>query len=196
MHFGVNENVSIGDLDSIPVDTVATPNPEALMFRLNELLIPKGTYEFSSDDDKKHAPLAQQLFEVEDVELVLIAPRFVTINKLEAALWRDLVPQIKLILRKFLVSGELAVIENEATPAAPTSDVEARIIEVIEEQIRPAVAGDGGDVTFMGFEDGIVKLRLTGACAGCPSATATLQFGIQSLLTEEVPEVQGIEQVL
>ena len=98
---------------------------------------------------------------------------------------------------KFLNSGEMAVIEGEKSNASPEarSEIEKKILELLEEEIKPAIAQDGGDVVFHGFFDGIVKLQLIGACSTCPSSTATLQYGIQNLLVEEIPEVIGVEQV-
>ena len=104
--------------------------------------------------------------------------------------------KVETILEEFLKSGELAVSETEETKEHfVTSDVEAKILSILQSEIRPAIAQDGGDFIYHGFENGIVKLELIGACGTCPSSTATLHYGIQNLLMEEVPEVTGVEQI-
>jgi Fe-S cluster biogenesis protein NfuA len=179
----------------IDVRTVPTPNPNALMFRVDETLVPTGTYEYRSLDEAGNSPLAQVLLRIEGVTLVLVAPRFVTVEKHPDSSWPDVVPSVKDRMRAFLLSGEMAVLD-EAAPIAPESfgEVERRIIGLIDAEIRPAIAMDGGDVTFVGFVDGIVHLRLVGSCGSCPSSTTTLKMGIERMLMEEVPEVRGVEQ--
>jgi NFU1 iron-sulfur cluster scaffold homolog, mitochondrial len=181
---------------AIEVRTVPTPNPNALMFRVDETLVPTGTFEYQTLDEAKSSPLAQVLLQIPGVELVLIAPRFVTVTKKTETPWPDVVPSVKDRLRAFLLTGEMAVLDDGSTPAAQElGEVEQRIMHLIEEEIRPAIANDGGDITFMGFVDGIVHLRLIGACGSCPSSTTTLKMGIERMLCEEVPEVRGVEQV-
>ena len=131
------------------------------------------------------------------VELLLIAPRFVTVRKKPTDNWMPLANRVSEKLLQFLNSGELAVFEDTNPISEPeiTSEVERQILALLNEEVRPAIAQDGGDLVYHGFEDGIVKLQLIGACGSCPSSTATLQYGIQNLLVEEIPEVQGVEQV-
>lgn len=179
----------------IEVRTVPTPNPNALMFRVDETLVPTGTYEFQSLEDADNSPLAQVLLRIEGAELVLVAPRFVTVTKHADVAWPDVVPKIKDRLRAFLLSGEMAVLDQGSGPdAAELGEIERKIVELINEEIRPAIAMDGGDVNFQGFVDGIVHLRLIGACGSCPSSTTTLKMGIERMLMEEIPEVRGVEQ--
>lgn len=184
-------------IEAIAVSTVPTPNPDALMFRLEEALVPVGTYEYSdAATAQTDSPLAARLLDVSGVELVLVAPRFVTVRKAEDARWPDIVPLIKRALREFVWSGEMAVFDTRVGPVSDNhSEVEKRILALIEEDIRPALAQDGGDVTYVGFEAGIVHLRMIGACGSCPSSTATLKMGIEALLMEEIPEVEGVAQV-
>ncbi len=185
------------DVEAIPVHSVPTPNPDALMFRVEEALVPTGTFEYTdADAAADDSPLAGQLLAVGGIELVLIAPRFVTIRKQPQTRWPDLVPRIKRTLREFIWSGEMAVFDVavDATPQE-VSEVERRILTLLDDEIRPAIAQDGGDVTYMGFVDGVVQLRMIGACGTCPSSTATLKMGIEALLCEEVPEVRAVEQV-
>lgn len=179
------------------VQSVPTPNPDALMFRVGEVLVPAGTHEFKRGQDTSDAPLARQLLAIDDVELVLIAPRFVTVRKHPSGDWMALEPAVIDAMTAFIDSGDMAVIDT-GTPAAPTgprTEVEKRILELLDEEIRPAIAQDGGDVTFEGFEDGIVYLRMIGSCGTCPSSTATLKMGIERLLKEEIPEVEAVENV-
>jgi len=179
----------------IPVDTVPTPNPDAIMLKVQETLVPSGTHEFSKGDDISNAPLAKALLDIGSIDLVLIAPRFVTLKKQPDADWLDLVPNAKETLRSFLQSGEMAVFEgSDAIDPAKLGAIERQIIALLDEEIRPAVAMDGGDINYIGFEDGIVFVQMAGACGTCPSATATLKMGIERLLMEEIPEVRGVEQ--
>lgn len=191
--------MSVAQIESPPpaVQTVQTPNPDALMFRVDEVLVPSGTYEYSTGHDASRAPLAQALLAVPGVELILVAPRFVTVRKEPDADWHDLIANVTITLQGFLLSGDMAVLDAQG-PVAPgpkRSEVEERILAVIDEEIRPAVAQDGGDIEYVGFTDGVVSLRMVGACGTCPSSTATLKMGIETLLKEEVPEVQSVEAV-
>ncbi|MFT5682295.1 MAG: Fe-S cluster biogenesis protein NfuA [Myxococcota bacterium] len=187
------------DVGALPVRAVETPNPNARMFRVNETLIPTGTHEFTSLENASNSPLASVLLAIEGVELVLIAPRFVTARKALDAQWAWLSPTITAAIASFLRSGDVAVIESSTDGAGLTpverSEVELRIIALLDEEVRPAIAQDGGDCTFEGFKDGVVYLRLIGACGTCPSSTATLKFGIERLMQEEIPEVKSVESV-
>ena len=177
------------------VSTVPTPNPDALMFRVNEMLVHMGTHEFKSGDDTTDAPLARALFAHDGIELVLVAPRFVTVRKHADTPWPHLQTAISETIVDFLDSGEMAVFEPEtvAPSARELTDVEQRIVELLDEEIRPAIATDGGDVSFERFEDGVVYLRLSGACGTCPSSVTTLKMGLERLLVEEIPEVESVE---
>ncbi len=179
-----------------PVDTVPTPNPNAIMLKVRETLVPSGTHEFKSGDDTDSSPLAAALLSLDGIELVLIAPRFVTLRKHPESEWPDLVPQAKDAMRTFLASGEMAVLEEAGTiDPAKLSEIEQKIIRLLDEEIRPALAMDGGDINYLGFENGVVQVAMVGACGTCPSATATLKMGVERLLQEEIPEVVSVEQV-
>ena len=133
---------------------------------------------------------------LDGIELVLIAPRFVTLRKSPQAEWPDLVQDAKTALRSFLQSGQMAVLETESSiDPAQLGAIEQKIITLLNEEIRPAIAMDGGDLTYIGFEDGVVQVQMIGACGTCPSSTATLKMGIERLLMEEVPEVRSVEQI-
>ena len=178
------------------IKVVPTPNPNAYMFRVNETLVPTGTYEYEKGDALENSPLAKRLLKIDGVDLILIAPRFITIRKESYYEWMPLASTLSAEIVKFLNSGEMAVYDDKKQETGiPSSEVEKRILRVLDEEVRPAIAQDGGDVIYHGFEDGIVKLELIGACGTCPSSTATLQYGIQNLLMEEIPEIEGVEQV-
>ena len=178
------------------ISVIETPNPDAYMFRVQETLVPSGTHEFKRDDNMEHSPLAVQLLHFEEVELILIAPRFVTVRKSPNHAWTPLASQISETLLKFLQSGEMAVMEKKDEQIdREYSEIEKQILQILDEEIRPAVAQDGGDVIFHGFEDGIVKLEMIGACGTCPSSSLTLQGYIENYLREEFEEVEGVMQI-
>ncbi len=177
------------------IDTLPTPNPDALMFRVQEMLIPTGTFEFRSAGQASDAPLPRRLFDLVGITEVLVAPRFVTVNKEAHILWPELVPQIKSAIRDFLDSGDMAVADEDLAVAHYTDPVERQIVRLLDEVIRPAVAEDGGDIVYRGLHDGIVHVKLIGSCSTCPSSTATLAQGVERMLLEEVPEVRGVLQV-
>ena len=179
----------------IYVDTVPTPNPDAVMLKVQETLVPSGTHEFTLGADTAASPLAESLLKIDGIELVLIAPRFVTLKKRSDDDWLDLIPEAKETMRSFLRSGEMAVFEEKsAIDSAKLGAIEQKIVALLDEEIRPALAMDGGDINYLGFEDGIVQVQMVGACGTCPSSTATLKMGVQRLLMEEIPEVRGVEQ--
>jgi len=166
------------------------------MLKVRETLVQSGTHEFTPRDNTENAPLADLLLKIEGIQLVLIAPRFVTLRKAPSFDWPDLVPTAKDALRDFLASGQMAVLEQVATiDPEKVGEIEKQIIELLDEDIRPALAMDGGDIKFISFESGVVTVQLIGACSSCPSSTATLKMGVERLLTEEIPEVRSVEQV-
>jgi Fe-S cluster biogenesis protein NfuA len=177
------------------IDTVPTPNPDALMFKVQEALLPIGTFEFKSAAQASDAPLPRRIFDIVGVTSVLVAPRFVTVNKEGETPWPLLVPPIKDAIRDFLDSGDMAVPEEGLPIDAPIDELGQKVVALLDEFIRPAIAQDGGDILFRGIEDGIVLVKLIGACGTCPSSTATLALGVERMLLEELPEVRGVRQV-
>ena len=173
-----------------------TPNPDAFLFQVQETLIPSGTYEFLHDQDLSSSPLAESILEVEGLELIMIAPRFITVRKFSDESWDELLDEITDAFEEFLQSGQMAIIESEQKiTEQASSDIERQILDILQEEVRPAIAQDGGDFIYHGFVDGIVKLELIGACGTCPSSTQTLHVGIENHLMSEIPEVKGIEQI-
>lgn len=183
------------------IQTEATPNPSTLKFLPGRVVLPSGTLDLRDADAAAQSPLAEKLFGIDGVDGVFFGYDFITVSK-SAGEWPQLKPAILGAIMEHFMSGE-ALLRGEARDSASgaeffeTSDAEtvATIKELIETRVRPAVAGDGGDITFRGFKDGIVYLHMRGACSGCPSSTATLQHGIQNLLKHFVPEVTEVRPV-
>lgn len=183
------------DTAPVAIDTLPTPNPDALMFKLQETLVPAGTFEYRSVAQASDAPLPRRLFDLSGVTSVLVAPRFVTVNKDPDYIWPELVPQIKAAIRDFLDSGDMAVPDTDLDYAHITDPIERKVVQILDEFIRPAVAQDGGDIVYRGIDDGVVLLKLIGSCSSCPSSTATLALGVERMLLEEIPEIRGVRQV-
>jgi Fe-S cluster biogenesis protein NfuA len=183
------------------IQTEATPNPATLKFIPGRPVLPGGTLEFRSAEDAARSPLAQRLFEVDGVCGVFYGSDFIAVTK-ESGEWPHLKPAILgAIMEHYLAGTPLVAEEGSAGEAgeeffdeadAPTV---ATIKELIETRVRPAVASDGGDITFQGYRDGVVFLHMRGACAGCPSSTATLKHGIENLLRHFVPDVQEVRPI-
>lgn len=177
------------------IDTLPTPNPDALMFKVQETLVPTGTFEYRSAGQASDAPLPRRVFDIPGITSVLVAPRFVTVNKDEGLSWPELVPQIKAAIRDFLDSGDMAVPDTELEYGHITDPLARQVVQILDEFIRPAVAQDGGDIIFRGIDDGVVLVKLIGSCSSCPSSTATLRIGVERMLMEELPDIRGVRQV-
>lgn len=179
--------------------TEMTPNPASLKFVVDRILLATSVADYpDAASAQGNSKLAEKLFQYPFVTGVFIGRNFVTVSKTEAATWADGIPVIKDKLQKFLESGE-KLVENEEVAAPVVDGDEPEIVrnikQVIEEQVRPAVAMDGGDIIYQSFEEGVVKLQLRGSCSGCPSSTMTLKQGIQGLLTRMFPEVKEVEAI-
>lgn len=181
------------------IQTEATPNPATLKFLPGKPVMPQGTLDIKTREDAASSPLAERLFTVDGVSAVFFGSDFVTVTK-NAGEWQHLKPAILGAIMEHYLSGQPLV--QGAAPAQSDGDefydpkdaeTVTIIKELLETRIRPAVAGDGGDITFRGFEKGVVYLAMKGACSGCPSSTATLKHGIQNLLKHFLPEVQSVE---
>jgi Fe-S cluster biogenesis protein NfuA len=174
-----------------------TPNPNSIKWVLGEPIAPAGTSaSFPEPVGADVSPLAARLFAVKGVTGVFLAASFVTVTKAEGVEWTELAQALVDAIKAFVASGEPALGPAFAAGAsAQTGDVVDRIRRILEEEVRPAVAMDGGDVVFAAYRDGVVEVHLQGSCAGCPSSTATLRFGIEQRLREEVPEVQRVVSI-
>ena len=182
------------------IETESTPNPATLKFLPGRDVMGRdGTADFVVGDDASRSPLATRLLALEGVARVFFGADFITVTKFDMTEWQALRPQVLgAVMEHFL--AELPVIEGVGEDAAEDFDpadaeAVAQIKELLDQRVRPAVAGDGGDIVFRGFRDGIVKLKMQGACSGCPSSRATLKHGVENMLRHYVPEVQGVEQV-
>ena len=178
------------------IQTEATPNPATLKFLPGRPVLETGTLDMPTKDAAAQSPLAAKLFDVPNVSAVFFGSDFITVTK-TAGEWQQLKPAILGAIMEHYMSGAplLAGGTNRADAAtdeffdAKDAETVATIKDLIETRVRPAVAGDGGDITFRGYKEGIVYLDMKGACSGCPSSTATLKHGIQNLLRHFVPDV-------
>ncbi|WP_336279583.1 NifU family protein [Bartonella sp. CB175] len=186
------------------IQTETTPNPATLKFLPGRVVLPQGVLEFYSQEETANtSPLAAKLFNIPNVKGVFLGYDFITITKKDGE-WQHLKPAILGTIMEHFLSGAPVITTDAATKAQTNAlneefydekDAETVLIikELLETRVRPAVANDGGDITFRGFENGIVYLNMRGACAGCPSSTATLKYGIENLLRHFIPEVLGVE---
>ncbi len=178
------------------IQTEDTPNPETLKFIPGIVVLKKGTAEFSNADVAKASPLASRLFEIEGVSRVFLATDFISVTKDSQLDWNSIKPSILTGIMDHFSSGLPSLNETEETnlESNSTEDTETikQIKDLLETRVRPAVAMDGGDITFCSFEEGIVTLQMKGACAGCPSSTATLKMGIENMLRHYIPEVTEV----
>jgi Fe-S cluster biogenesis protein NfuA len=174
-----------------------TPNPESIKWVLSEPVAPDGvSASFKEPVATDVSPLAARLFAVDGVVGIFFAANFITATKRDDVEWTDIVESLADAIKSFVASKEPSLGPSyDAEAAHPQGDVVDRIRRILEEEIRPAVAMDGGDVIFAGFEDGVVEVYLQGACAGCPGASATLRFGIEARLREKIPEVTSVVSV-
>ena len=182
------------------IQTETTPNPATLKFLPGRSVLGDGTLDMRDKSEAVHSPLAQRLFAVDGVTGVFFGSDFITVTK-GAGEWPQLKPAILGAIMEHFMSGAPVVTGSETAGAgneffdAKDAETVATIKELIETRVRPAVANDGGDITFRGFKDGVVYLAMKGSCSGCPSSTATLRHGIQNLLRHFVPDVVEVRPV-
>lgn len=184
------------------IQTEATPNPATLKFLPGREVAPSQPLEFTSRDEAARSQLASALFAVGGVNRVMFGSDFVSVTK-DAGEWQHIKPAVLGAIMEHFMSGWplLADAGDKAVEGADEffepehAEIVGTIKELLDSRIRPAVAGDGGDITFRGFRDGIVYLSMKGACSGCPSSTATLKNGIENLFRHYLPEVESVEQI-
>lgn len=184
------------------IQTEATPNPATLKFLPGGPVLGDGSVDLSDAEQAQVSPLASALFTIDGVSGVFLGPDFISVTKTGGE-WDALKPAVLGVIMEHFTSGApvmtragFASLDLEEEFFAPEdAETVAQIKELIETRVRPTVAGDGGDIVFRGFRDGIVFLRMKGACSGCPSSTATLKQGIQNLLIHFVPAVKAVEQI-
>ena len=181
------------------IQTESTPNPATLKFLPGQAVLEAGTADFPNADAGAKSPLARRVFDVSGVEAVFFGTDFVTVTKSDAVAWDHIKPALLGAIMEHFQSGEPAI-EGEQAGGHQAGDGEnpeiiGQIKELLDTRVRPAVAQDGGDITFHGFDQGVVYLHLQGACAGCPSSTLTLKMGIENLLKHYIPEVTEVRAV-
>lgn len=203
----------------IPVSVYAesTPNPAVMKFVANKMLVEEGAFEFKNIEEAQISPLASQLFHFPFVKEVFITANFIAIAKYNITDWNEVVQEIREFIYQYLAEGRAVVLpvhvssHNEQNTGLQNAhgldtielpdpntfgEVERRIVEILDEYVKPAVEQDGGNIAFAGYQDGIVKVVLRGACSGCPSSTLTLKNGILSLLQRMLPTlIKDVEAI-
>jgi Fe-S cluster biogenesis protein NfuA len=181
------------------IQTEETPNPATLKFIPGRDVLGSGTVDFTdSQDAATRSPLAERLFAVDGVTRVFLAGDFITVTKSDGRDWYVMKPGILGAIMEHFASGRPVLLSAQADDNQVNEDddeIVVQIKELLDTKVRPAVAQDGGDITFHGFERGIVYLTMKGACAGCPSSTATLKSGIENMLRYYIPEVVEVQQI-
>ncbi len=181
------------------IQTESTPNPATLKFLPGQTVLDMGSADFPSAETAGKSPLATRIFAVEGVTGVFFGTDFVTVTKAEAVDWGHIKPAILGAIMEHYQSGAPVITGEQAAAHqahdGPDGDIVKQIKELLDTRVRPAVAQDGGDITFHGFDRGVVYLHMKGACAGCPSSTLTLKMGIENLLRHYIPEVTEVRPV-
>ncbi len=178
------------------IQTEDTPNPDTLKFMPGDIVLKTGSVDFSKAESSVTSPLASRLFEIDGVSRVFLSSDFISVTKDSDLEWNNLKPSILTGIMEHYSSGLPTLNIEEEIPtnnSAADSEIVKQIKDLLETRVRPAVAMDGGDISFCSFEDGIVTLQMKGACAGCPSSTATLKMGIENMLKHYIPEVTEVK---
>jgi Fe-S cluster biogenesis protein NfuA len=174
------------------VQTEVTPNPNSLKFLPGKKVSNSGPYEITSKDETQNA-LVRNLLSINGVEGIFLGEDFISINKNEIIKWDEIKHIVISFINDFYSEGkEFVIDESLEEPNSNLGDLEQKIVKILDEKIRPAVARDGGDIKFKEFKDGVVKVQLQGSCSGCPSSTMTLKQGVQNLLCHYLPEVKEV----
>jgi len=181
------------------VQTEETPNPNTLKFLPGKTVSEVGSFEFTAKDQTENR-LIKDILSMKEVNMVFLGPDFITVKKNEQILWEEIKPKIISLINEYYLENKDSILDKnylkqKTSDEEPTDEVVKKIINVLDEKVRPAVAKDGGDIKFKSFENGLVTVELQGSCSGCPSSTATLKQGVQNLLCHYVPEVQRVEAV-
>jgi len=180
------------------VETEHTPNPDTLKFLPGKKVSEMGPMEFLKDDKNIKIPLAKKILSLQGTEMVFFGENFITVKKTKGLKWENLKHGIISEINDHYSKGNNVVVKknlNESNKENSSNEIINKINEVLDTKIRPAVARDGGDITFQSFKDGIVTVKLKGSCSGCPSSTMTLKQGVQNLLCHYVPEVKQVEAI-
>ena len=177
------------------VQTEITPNPNSLKFLPGKIVSNNGSFEITKKDDTNNE-LIRNLLSVNGIEGIFLGKDFISINKYDDVSWDEIKHIVISLINDFYSSGKDCVIEKNLTESFENlKEVEKKIVKILDEKIRPAVAKDGGDIKFKEFKDGVVMVQLQGSCSGCPSSTMTLKQGVQNLLCHYLPEVKEVVAV-
>jgi len=177
------------------VQTEITPNPNSLKFIPGKVVSSVGSFEVTKKDNVNNE-LIRNILSVNGVEGIFLSKDFISVNKYDENSWDDIKHIVISHINEFYASGKEFVVNKDLNDQSENLDeIEKRIVQLLEEKIRPAIARDGGDIKFKEFKDGIVKVQLQGSCSGCPSSTMTLKQGVQNLLCHYLPEVKTVEAV-
>ncbi|MBY0371554.1 NifU family protein [bacterium] len=185
-------------MDPIAINLEFTPNPNTLKFVVNRTLVERGAVNFLEASKASKSPLALKLFEIPGVSAVMLGTHFVTITKNPTGDWDVLAERVPGVLETHLTDGKPvfdADFELDTPVASDASDVERKIREILDTDIRPAVAMDGGDITFDRYEDGVVYLEMRGSCSSCAHSSATLKMGVETRLKDAIPEIKEVVQI-
>ena len=179
------------------IQTETTPNPNSLKFLSEKVISETGTAEFQKNKKKNFSnPFIKELLEFKGVELVLLSKNFLSVNKTEDVSWKELKPMVISHLNHYFETNNGPILKKDNLNKSSTEfkdETVKKILDVLDNKIRPAVARDGGDIKFKSFENGVVKVQLQGSCSGCPSSLMTLKQGVQNLLKHYVKEVNSVE---
>ena len=174
------------------VQTEVTPNPNSLKFLPGKKVSNSGPYEITKKEDTQNE-LVRNIFSISGVEGVFLGEDFITVNKNDLIKWEDIKHIVVSLINDFYSDGKEFVIDKNLDESSSNlNEIEQKIVKILDEKIRPAVARDGGDIKFRSFKNGIVKVQLQGSCSGCPSSTMTLKQGVQNLLCHYLPEVKEV----
>ena len=177
------------------VQSELTPNPNSIKFLPGKIVSKSGSFEVTKKDETNN-DLIKNLFSVNGVESIFLGKDFISVNKQDSVEWEEIKHIIISLINDFYSTGKEYVVEKNLNESSENlEEVEMRIIKILDQKIRPAVARDGGDIKFKEFKDGVVKVQLQGSCSGCPSSTMTLKQGVQNLLCHYIPEVKQVEAI-
>ncbi len=185
-------------MSDIQIAAEMTPNPNTLKFNVDRTIVESGAYDFPNLEASKNSYLAGELFQIAGVTGVYVASNFITVTKTVDTAWQSLVPPVIEKIKAVLNSGEKLVSETAVASTNNTAGdgaIEMKIREILDNEIRPAVARDGGDIVFYGYKEGVVTLHLQGACSSCPSSIMTLKMGVENRLKQSIPEIRDVVQV-
>ena len=181
------------------IQTEETPNPNTLKFLPGKTVSEVGSFEFTAKDQTENR-LIKDILSMKEVNMVFLGPDFITVKKTEQILWKEIKPRVISLINEYYLKDNVSILDKnylkqKLNDEEPNDEVVKKIISILDEKIRPAVARDGGDIKFKSFENGLVTVELQGSCSGCPSSIMTLKQGVQNLLCHYVLEVKKVEAV-